>query len=42
MEKLEYSRYYAIINMNGFITVPKVNDLLYYTNGSHEVLLSFV
>ena len=41
MEELEYSRYYAIIIMNQFRTVPKVDDLIYYTNGSHEVSVEF-
>ena len=40
MEKLEYSRYYARIIMNQFITVPKF--MVYrYTNGSHEVSIEF-
>ena len=41
MEKLEYSRYYARTIMNEFIIVPKVDDLIYYTNGSHEVSVEF-
>jgi hypothetical protein len=41
MDKLEYSRYYARTIQNEFITVPKWDDLIYYTNGSHEVSVEF-
>ena len=41
MEKLEYDSYYESTLMNLFIIVPKVDDLIYSTNGSHEVSVEF-
>ena len=41
MVKLEYSRYNAIENMNGFATVLKVVIYFSYTNGSHEGFVEF-
>ena len=42
MLKLDYSRYNANMNLEWFHNSTWSGDLFYYTNGSHEVLLSFV
>ena len=43
MEKLEYSRYYTIINKEWVHNNTKSGDLFSYTNGAYEIfLLSFV
>ena len=42
MEKLEYSIIMPILNMNQFITVPKVKDLFVILTDLTKVLLSFV
>jgi hypothetical protein len=42
MEKLEYSSYYAIIKYEWVHNSTYGLSFVYYTNGSHEVLLSFV
>lgn len=42
MGMIEYSRYHVGTILNLVLTVPKWMIYLYYTNPSHEVLLSFV
>ena len=42
MVKLKYSRYNARIKYEWVCNSTYSSDLLSYTNGSHEVLLSFV